>query len=80
MAHSPVDIRKHSRQTKKRLVAGGLGLVIVFGTILIAVTYGTPAAGCGLAFFLVALIPVALIILVLSLLQWIAERSEKNNS
>ena len=53
-------------------------MIFGLGTILIAFTYGTPAAGCGLAFFLVALIPVVLIALVLYLLQWIAVRSQRN--
>lgn len=76
---APIDLRDHARQTKKRLVAGGLIIIFLLGTILIAVTYGTPAAGCGLAFFLVAMIPVGLISLVLFLLQWITERSHKDD-
>jgi len=78
MAKPPVDLRKHARETKKRLIGAGLGMIFGLGTILIAFTYGTPAAGCGLAFFLVALIPVVLIALVLYLLQWIAVRSQRN--
>jgi hypothetical protein len=78
MTNSPLDLRRHSQQTKKRLVIGGLALTFVLGTVLIAVTYGTPAAGCGLGFFAVALIPVALIFLVLSILQWIADRSQEH--
>ncbi len=80
MGVSPVDLRSHSRQTKRRLIAGGLGLFFVIGTILIAVTYGTPAAACGLGFFVVAMIPVALISLVLAGLQWVSDRSKKNDS
>ena len=77
---APVDLRNHARQTKKRLVAGGLIIIFLLGIILIAVTYGTPAAACGLAFFLAAMIPVGMISLVLFLLQWVAERSERNDS
>jgi SNF family Na+-dependent transporter len=80
MIHPPVDLRKHARQTKRRLILAGLGLAFILGTILIAFTYGTPAAGCGLAFFLVAMIPVALIGLVLFVLQWITDRSTKDRS
>ncbi len=80
MGVPPVDLRGHSRQTSRRLIAGGLGLFFVFGTILIAVTYGTPAAVCGLAFFVVAMIPVALISLVLAGLQWISDRSKKDDA
>jgi hypothetical protein len=80
MTTPPVDLRKHSQQTKRRFVYGGLALTFVLGTLLIALTYGTPAAGCGLAFFLLALIPVALIGLVLFVLQWIADRAEKHDA
>ena len=80
MGISPVDLRGHSRQTKRRLIAGGLGLFFVIGTILIAVTYGTPAAVCGLAFFVLAMIPVALISLVLAGLQWISDRAKKDDA
>ena len=75
----PVDIRNHSRQTKRRLIAGGLVLFFVVGTVLIAVTYGTPAAGCGLGFFLVAMIPIGLISLVLAGLQWASDRSKQDD-
>jgi hypothetical protein len=80
MGDSPVDLRDHSRQTNRRLIAGGLGLFFVIGTVLIAVTYGTPAAVCGLAFFVLAMIPVGLISLVLAGLQWISDRSKKNDA
>ncbi len=80
MGEPPVDLRSHSRQTQRRLIAGGLGLFFVIGTILIAVTYGTPAAACGLGFFVLAMIPVALISLVLAGLQWITDRSKKDDS
>ncbi len=80
MGVSPVDLRGHSRQTRRRLIAGGLGLFFVIGTILIAVTYGTPAAVCGLAFFVLAMIPVALIRLVLAGLQWISDRAKKDDA
>jgi hypothetical protein len=79
MTKSPLDLREHARQTKRRLIAAGLGLIFGLGTILIAVTYGTPAAGCGLAFLLAAMIPVGLVGLVLFLLQWIADRANKDN-
>jgi hypothetical protein len=80
MSISPVDLRNHARQTKRRLIAGGLGLVFVIGTVLIAVAYGTPAAGCGLAFFLVAMIPIGLISLVLVGLQWISDRTKRDDA
>ena len=75
-----MDLRRHSRQTKSRLVVGGLLLTFGLGTILIAVTYGIPAAGCGLSLLLAAMIPVGLIGLVLFLLQWLAQRIDGNGS
>ena len=75
----PVDLRNHSRQTKRRLAAGGLILTIAVGTILIAVTYGTPAAGCGIAFFLAALLPVGLIGLALYFMQWLVNRADQQD-
>ncbi|MBN1439608.1 MAG: hypothetical protein JW929_09385 [Anaerolineales bacterium] len=80
MPGEAVDLRRHARQTKQRLIFGGLALTILIGTALIALTYGTPAAICGLAFFLAALIPVALIGLALSVMQWIADRLSGNGS
>jgi hypothetical protein len=80
MTRPPVDLRKHAAQTRRRMIFAGLGLTFVLGTVLIALTYGTPAAGCGMAFFLAAMLPIGLIALVLALLQWIADRSGKNDS
>ncbi|MBN2085954.1 MAG: hypothetical protein JW748_12110 [Anaerolineales bacterium] len=80
MGVPPVDLRNHSRQTKRRLMAGGLALFFVVGTVFIAATYGTPAAGCGLAFFLAALMPIGLIGLVLAGLQWVLERAGRDDT
>jgi len=79
VSKKPFDLRKYSAQTKNRLVWIGLGLIGLLGILLIVLTYGTPAAGCGTAVFLGALVPVGLIILFLRLLQWIVDRSEKND-
>jgi hypothetical protein len=74
----PIDLRKYTAQTKNRFVWAGLGLFGLLGILLILLTYGTPAAGCGTLFFLAALLPVGLIVLFLRILQWIVDRSEKN--
>ena len=78
MNRPPIDLRDHARQTKKRIVAAGLVLVILFGTVLIALIYGTPAAGCGLTFFAAMLIPVASIVLILFILERFLDRSDKS--
>ncbi|MFN2297199.1 MAG: hypothetical protein ACK2UB_00010 [Anaerolineales bacterium] len=80
MKNTPKDLREHSRQTKKRLAVSGVILTVLLGTLLIAFLYGTPAAGCGLVFFFTLLIPVALIIFILSLLQWIVKDSDGHDS
>jgi hypothetical protein len=80
MTIPPVDLRQHARQTKKRLIGAGLVLIFAVGTGLIALTYGTPAAGCGLAFFLAAMVPVGLVVLVLYILQWLANRINHGDS
>jgi hypothetical protein len=76
----PVDLRNHARQTKRRLAAGGLILTLGVGTVLIAVTYGTPAAGCGIAFFLAALVPIGLIVLALYFMQWLVDRADREDA
>jgi hypothetical protein len=78
MSNRPIDLREHSRQTRRRLVLGGLGLVFLVGIGLIALTYGTPAAVCGVTALLVALVPVGLILLILAILQWLADRADKD--
>jgi hypothetical protein len=79
VSKQPIDLRKHAAQTKNRLVWAGFGLIGLLGILLILLTYGTPAAGCGTVFFLAALLPVGLIIHFLRILQWIVDRSEKND-
>jgi hypothetical protein len=78
MWKKPIDLRTYTAQTKNRLVWAGVGLMGLLGILLILITYGTPAAACGTAFFLAALLPVGLIVLFLRLLQWIVDRSDKN--
>jgi hypothetical protein len=75
----PSDLRRYAAQTRKRLLLGGLILMIGFGAGLIAVTYGTPAAACGLSVFLIALVPVGLIGAFLLLIQWIIRRMERQD-
>jgi hypothetical protein len=79
VSKKPTDLRKYSTQTKNRLVWVGLGLIGLLGVLLILLTYGTPAAGCGAAIFFGALLPVGLIVLFLRFLQWIIDRSGKND-
>jgi Mn2+/Fe2+ NRAMP family transporter len=79
MAQEPRDLREFSRQTRRRLIVAGLILFLLAGTVLVALTYGTPAAGGAVAFFLLALVPVALVGLILALIQWIVRRNEEDS-
>lgn len=76
MDKAPTDLRRHSAQTRRRFIIGGLILILAVGSALIAITYGTPAAVCGIAFFLAAMVPVAIVSLFLFFLQWIVGRTE----
>lgn len=76
MSEQPTDLRRYAAQTRRRIILGGLLLIIGAGAILIALTYGTPAAICGVSVFLIALVPVAIIALFLFLLQWIVRRAD----
>jgi hypothetical protein len=84
LTEEPMDLRRHAAQTRRRLIMGGLFLILVVGAGLIAITYGTPAAACGISVFLIALVPVFLIVCFLALLQWILRRvdnqAEETNS
>jgi membrane protein implicated in regulation of membrane protease activity len=77
MDHKPTDLRRYAANTRKRLIVGGLVLILGLGAGLIAALYGTPAAVCGFSAFLIALVPVALIAFFLLLLQWIVRRAER---
>jgi len=69
------DLRKYVRQTNIRLVGGALVLLFVVGDGLIYLIYGAGAAVTGLLCLLGGMIPVALVVLIMMLLDWIAKRA-----
>ena len=69
------DLRSYSRQTMRRLITGGLILLIAVGGILIYWIYGAGAAFLGILCILIGLVPVGLIILILGIMEWIVERN-----
>ena len=69
------DLRKYSRQTITRLLIGAIIMIFVIGIGLISIFYGPGAAGMGFTCLLMGLIPVALIIIIL----WIIELIVKKN-
>jgi len=69
------DLRKYARQTNFRLIAGFLLVLFVVGDGLIYLFYGRNAALMGLVCLVAGITPVILIIGVLWLIDWIAQRN-----
>jgi hypothetical protein len=71
------DLRKYARQTNIRLIAGFLLVLFVVGDGLIYLFFGRNAALMGLVCLLAGITPVILIIGVLWLIDWIAQRNRE---
>jgi hypothetical protein len=69
------DLRKYSRQTNVRIIAGALLLLFLAGDGLIWLIYGSGSALMGLLCLLAGMVPVVLVVLALILLDWIAKRA-----
>jgi hypothetical protein len=69
------DLRRYARSTTTRLITGGLFLLFVVGDGLIYLIYGPTAAVSGLLCLGVGLIPLALIMLSLWIMDWIVKRA-----
>lgn len=72
------DLRKYTRQTNVRLIAGALLLLFIVGDGLIYFLYGGGAALMGLLCLSAGLVPVGLTVLVLLLLDWIRKRADRD--
>jgi hypothetical protein len=72
------DLRKYMRDTNVRLIVGALLLLFIIGDGLIWLIYGAGAAVMGLLCILAALVPVALILLLLGLSDWIVKRANRD--
>lgn len=72
------DLRKYARQTNVRLGVGAVLLLLVVGTGLIYYIYGPSAAVGGLLCLMGALVPIALILLFLAILDWIQKRADRS--
>jgi hypothetical protein len=70
------DLRRYARQTNVRLIVGALVLLFIVGDGLIYLIYGKGPALMGLLCLLAGLMPVALTLLVLLLLAWVAKKAE----
>lgn len=69
------DLRKYSRQTTFRLVAGFVLILFVVGLGLVYVIYGRDGALFGLICLLAGLSPLVLIWLALLAIEWISRRA-----
>ena len=72
------DLRKYVRQTNFRLAVGALVLLFFVGDGLIYVFYGPNAATMGLICLFSGLIPVAMIVFILFLIDWISKRVNRD--
>ena len=68
------DLRSYARTTNRRLVLGGIGLVLLVGGALIAVFYGPQALAMALLCFGAFAIPAGLIAFLLGWMEWIVRR------
>jgi hypothetical protein len=69
------DLRKYARSTSVRLGVGAVLVLLFIGIGLIYLIYGPGAAMMGFTCVLAGLTPVALILLLLLLLDWIVKRA-----
>ena len=72
------DLRKYARQTNVRLTLGALALLFVVGDGLIYLIYGPGAAVMGLMCLLGGLTPVLLVLFILTLLDWVVKRADRD--
>lgn len=71
------DLRRYARDTNTRLMIGALLLLFIVGDGLIYIVYGPSAALLGFMCLIVGLLPILLIIVILSLIDWIARKSNE---
>jgi hypothetical protein len=72
------DIRRYARQTNVRLLIGALALLFLVGDGLIYWIYGKGAAIMGVMCLLGGLAPVAVILLVFLVMEWILKRANRD--
>ena len=79
MSHSarPRDLRAYARSTTARLIVGGLLLVVVVGGGLVYAFYGAGPLFGALACIGLGLLPMALVMLFLWILELVRERADR---
>jgi hypothetical protein len=75
MSDNSFDPNQYRKQTINRLIIGGILLLFVVGVGLILYYYGPGAAGMGTLCLIGGLLPLAIIITILALMQWIVDRN-----
>ncbi len=68
------DLRTYASSTQARLLLGGILLLLVAGTGLIAFFYGPSAATGAFLCILAGVLPISLIFLGLRLMDWLVRR------
>ena len=71
------DLHKFAQQTNRRLILGGLLLLLIVGDGLIYLIYGRSAALAGLICLAFGLFPLVLIWVSLGLLSWLVRRANR---
>jgi hypothetical protein len=71
------DLRKYANQTTARLIGGGLLLIFLVGDGLIYLIYGQAAALSGLICIGIGLFPILLILIALTIIDWIVKRANR---
>ncbi len=70
------DLRRYAQQTNFRLLAGFILLLFIVGDGLIYVFYGQGAALMGLLCLLGVSVPLALILIALWVIDWVAKNGK----
>lgn len=72
------DLHEYARQTNTRLIVGGVLLLFIVGDGLIYFIYGPGAAISGLFCLGVGLVPILLIMLVLTVIDWVVKHADRD--
>ncbi len=72
------DLRDYARQTNTRLIIGGVLLLFIVGDGLIYFIYGPGAAIFGLLCLGAGLVPILLIMLVMTVIEWVVKRADRD--
>ena len=72
------DLRQYTQQTNTRLIIGALILFFIVGAGLIYLIYGAAPAVIGILCIAGGMVPVLLIIVALTIMDWFVKRTRKN--